>query len=119
MLAREFRLTRRAVPIVLKRGSRLHTSLFSVIVQPCYLSKPRFTVVVSNKQINHAPRRARVKRRLRAMIQLVFFQSTLLSKYDCIFLAKPAVETTGWQELVATGNEIFTRLHHLGTKTTD
>jgi ribonuclease P protein component len=89
VLARENRLSRRSVTFLLRKGSKLSTSLFSICYLPKKSQKPKFTVVISNKKMPLAPRRARVKRRMRAMIQQVWLPAQC--PCDVVFFAQSSV----------------------------
>lgn len=115
MLAGKYRLNKKAIGHVFKRGSRLHTPFFTVLFVPKYTELPRFSVVVSNKQAGTAPMRSRIKRRLRAMIREVF----LAIHYDAIFLAKPSVVGAKWTDLVAAGTDVYKKMQHLVAQTDD
>jgi len=95
---------------------RLQAPFFVVVFLPKYSASPRFTVVISNKQLPKAPLRARVKRRLRAMMDQVFIKSASISQYDCVFLAKPNVLTVSWADLVGAGEKIFATMHNMATR---
>lgn len=101
----------------MRKGMRLHTPFFSVVFLPKYSTLPRFAVVISNKQVPKAPLRARIKRRLRAMIQKSFTTSDSPSQYDCVFLAKATVLKASWVELVAAGEKVFANMHRMAANT--
>lgn len=92
--------------------------LFTVVYFPKYFPMARFTVVISNKQVKVAPKRARIKRRVRAMIRKVFFTDTSDFLYDCIFLAKDKILSADWQTIVAQGEKVlFDITHSISPKT--
>lgn len=101
---------------LMRKGMRLQTPFFVVVFLPKYSSFARFAVVISNKLLAKAPLRARVKRRLRAMIPQVFNKLASPSQYDCIFLAKPNVLTASWSDLVAAGEKMFSTMHNVASR---
>ncbi|OGC82061.1 MAG: ribonuclease P protein component [Candidatus Abawacabacteria bacterium RBG_16_42_10] len=98
----------------MRKGKRLQTPYFTLVASPRYGREASFTVIVSNKSVKTAPKRARIKRRLRSMIREVYLQEHR-SNYDCIFIARANVENTPWKDLVLTGQKCFDQLHHLST----
>lgn len=119
MLARENRLTGKGIAAIMRKGRRIQTSYFSLVYSPVYYAKPTFTVIVSNKSVKTAPKRARIKRRLRSMIRKVYLNDPIVSKYDCIFIARANVEHANWKDLVLAGQKCFNTLHHIFTENTD
>jgi len=115
VLARKYRLNKRAIGHVFKRGTRLHTPFFAVLFTNKYHEFPQYSVVISNKQVSIAPQRSRIKRRLRAMIRQVFTDIP----YDAIFLAKPAVLKATWPELLTAGKEAYQKMQHLSASGAD
>ncbi len=102
----------------MRRGRRVQTPYFSLISAPSYYGQATFTVIASNKTVKTAPKRARIKRRLRSMIRKVYLNQTTPSRYDCIFIARANVENAPWQDLVLAGQKCFDTLHHLPAKDT-
>lgn len=110
MLASKNRLSSRSVAYILKKGSKLSTPLFSVCYLPKYSKEPCFTVVIGNKKLPSSPKRARVKRRIRAMIRVL--DLIHLCPYDCVFLAQANVCQASWPDIMDQGKRLLTAQYH-------
>lgn len=111
MFAQKNRLSSRSVGYILRKGSKISTPFFSVCYLPKYAVHPGFTVVISNKKLPSSPKRARVKRRLRAMMRTVGLIET--SPYDCVILAQANVYEANWSDLLDQGKRILTAHYHV------
>ena len=110
MFAQTNRLKSRAVGYILRKGSKLSTPFFSVCYLPKYNKLPCFTIVIGNKKLPSSPKRARVKRRLRAMMRVL--DLIHLSPYDCVVLAQANVYQATWPDLLAQGKRLLAAWHH-------
>lgn len=118
MLSRDFRLKSKSISYILRKGRRLHTSFFSLVYLPKYAQVPRFTVIISNKQVNIAPKRARIKRRMRALIALLILRAKNKGQFDIVFLPKAHVETTRWEDLLAAGEKVLAQMYGISASIT-
>ncbi len=110
MFAQKNRLSSRSVGYILRKGSKISTPFFSICYLPKYGQEPCFTVVIGNKKLPSSPKRARVKRRLRAMIRALNLIDN--SPYDCVILAQANVYQAEWSDLLVQGKRILEAKYH-------
>jgi ribonuclease P protein component len=89
MLAAEFRIPAKLIPIVARKGKRIHKTWFTLVVLPALSDPhPHFAFVVSTKVNKSAVVRNRIKRRLRAAIYQLLKEGQIADTSHYMFLVK-------------------------------
>lgn len=89
MLAAKHRIPAKEIPGIVRRGKKLHSPLFTLILwHDTATDFPHFAFIVSKKVAASAVKRNRIKRRLRAIAFQLLKSEKLRADTSYIFLVK-------------------------------